>query len=827
MHGDDKARRKKHLGHPAFNVRNLHPAARLWYNFAVPNTDKENGYMEYGADNIKILGGLDAVRKVPSMYIGNTGIEGLHHLVYELVDNSLDEAMEGYCDQITVTLYKDGSASVEDNGRGIPVDRMPGEEDVTALEVVLTKLHAGGKFDKDSYKYSAGLHGVGLSVVNALSEYLEVEVRRNGKVYFQRYERGVKKTELKIVGATDRTGTKIRFLPDAEIFESVELNFEILLHRMRDLSFLNNGIRMKAADEHHQRVQEFENTGGIPAFVAYLGANKTALFPEPVYITGSKPPLDFFEAAFQYNDGYSETMSSFVNNINTHEAGTHVTGFKAALTRSINAAGQGRKLLKPDEALSGDDLKEGLVAVVNVRVPNPQFEGQTKTKLGNSEIKGLVESTVNERLGEFFDDNPDIVKAIVAKAVETRRAREAAKRAKELIRAKSAVSTGILPGKLADCQESDPALCELYLVEGDSAGGSAKQGRSRATQAILPLKGKILNIEKASEDKLFANNEIKSIYLALGVDSNGIDKLRYHKVIIMTDADVDGAHIRTLILTFFFRKMPDVIKNGYLYIAQPPLYRVGQGKQEVYLKDDDGLEEFALKRGVEKAACKVGGELAPEDRFKKDVLNVFRFDKALWAVAREGVGSDIVLPMLRAGIARRTDFGTGDRLEQVMRELPAAYTAVLRHDAEHDLFYIEIGRDGFAPLRIDQELVADPEYRQCARVYREVAAYYEQPVEASFKNGPFTACRPRELLKTLIDGGKEGLAIQRYKGLGEMNPEQLWTTTMDPERRHMMQVKLDPDSDADQVFSMLMGDNVPNRRAFIEQNALDVRNLDI
>ncbi len=783
--------------------------------------------MEYGADNIKILGGLDAVRKVPSMYIGNTGVEGLHHLVYELVDNGLDEAMEGYCNRITVTLYKDGSASVEDNGRGIPVDRMQGEEDISALEVVLTKLHAGGKFDKDSYKYSAGLHGVGLSVVNALSEYLEVEVRRDGKVYFQRYERGLKKTELKVVGATDRTGTKVRFLPDIEIFDAIDLNYETLLHRMRDLSFLNKGIHMKVVDEHHQRVQEFENTGGIAAFVTYLGANKTALFPEPIYITGSKPPLDFFEAAFQYNDGYAETMNSFVNNINTHEAGTHVTGFKTALTRSVNAAGQVRKLLKPDETLTGDDLKEGLVVVVNVRVPNPQFEGQTKTKLGNSEIKGLVESIVNDQLGNFFDDNPAIAKAIIAKAAETRRAREAAKRAKELIRAKSAVSTGILPGKLADCQESDPALCELYLVEGDSAGGSAKQGRSRKTQAILPLKGKILNIEKASEDKLFANNEIKSIYLALGVDSNGIDKLRYHKVIIMTDADVDGAHIRTLILTFFFRKMPEVIENGYLYIAQPPLYRVGQGKNEVYLKDDDGLEQFALKRGVEKAACKLGGELVPEDRFRREIFSVFRFDKALWAIAREGFGSDIVLPLLRAGITKRSDLETGDRLQEVMRILADAHSTTLRQDPEHDLFYIEIERDSLPPLSIDQELVADAEYRQCARDYREVSAYYEQAVEVSTKNGPFAVCTPRELLKTLIDAGKEGLAIQRYKGLGEMNPEQLWTTTMDPERRHMMRVTVNDATDADQVFTMLMGDNVPSRRTFIEQNALDVRNLDV
>ncbi len=783
--------------------------------------------MEYGADNIKILGGLDAVRKVPSMYIGNTGSEGLHHLVYELVDNALDESMEGYCSQIVVALYKDGSASVEDNGRGIPVDKMAGDEDITALEVVLTKLHAGGKFDKDSYKYSAGLHGVGLSVVNALSEYLEVEVRRNGKIYFQRYERGIKKTELKVVGESDRTGTKVRFLPDAEIFDSVELNFEILLHRMRDLSFLNKGIHMKVVDEHHQRVQEFESSGGIPAFVSYLGANRTPLFPEPVYIAGAKPPLDYFEAAFQYNDGYNETVHSFVNNINTHEAGTHVTGFKTALTRCVNAAGQARKLLKQDETLSGDDLKEGLVAVVSVRVPSPQFEGQTKTKLGNSEIKGLAESVVNERLSEFFEENPDTVKAIIGKALETRRAREAAKRAKDLIRAKSAVSTGVLPGKLADCQESDPTLCELYLVEGDSAGGSAKQGRSRATQAILPLKGKILNIEKASEDKLFANNEIKSLYLALGVDSNGIDKLRYHKVIIMTDADVDGAHIRTLILTFFFRKMPEVIENGYLYIAQPPLYRVAQGKHEFYLKDDDGLEEFALKRGIEKAACKLAGELLPEERFKRDILNVSRFDKSLWAIAREGVTMDVVLPMLRTGLTRRTDFSSPERLEEVMRALPETYETALRQDPEHDLYYVEVARDGLTPLRIDQDLVGDPEYRQCARAYAEASAYYEQPLEMSVRNGPFTACAPREMLKNLVDVGKEGLAIQRYKGLGEMNPEQLWTTTMDPERRHMMQVTISDAQEANQIFTMLMGDNVQSRRSFIEENALEVRNLDI
>ena len=451
--------------------------------------------MEYGAENIKILGGLDAVRKVPSMYIGNTGTEGLHHLVYELVDNGLDEALEGYCDAILVTLHKDGSVSVEDNGRGIPVE-MHAAQNMPALEVVLTKLHAGGKFDKDSYKYSAGLHGVGLSVVNALSEYLEVEVRRDGHIYFQRYERGSKATELKVLGETGKKGTKVRFLPDIEIFESVEFSYETLLHRLRDLSFLNKGIRMKIVDELHQREQEFKNTGGIAAFVTYLGANKTPIYPEPVYVIGCKEPLDFFEAAFQYNDGYNEATTSFVNNINTREGGTHVTGFKAGLTRSINIAGQSLKLLKPDETLTGDDLKEGLVAIVNVKVPNPQFEGQTKGKLGNSEIKGLVESIVNERLGDFFEQNIDITKAIIAKAGETRRAREAAKRAKELIRAKSAMSAGVLPGKLADCQESDPALCELYLVEGDSAGRFRQAGAEQGNPGDPPAEGEDIEYRK-------------------------------------------------------------------------------------------------------------------------------------------------------------------------------------------------------------------------------------------------------------------------------------------------------------------------------------------
>ncbi|MCX8110128.1 MAG: DNA gyrase subunit B, partial [Syntrophorhabdaceae bacterium] len=498
---------------------------------------------DYSAESIKVLNGLEAVRKVPSMYIGNTGIEGLHHLVYELVDNSVDEALAGYCKKITVTIHRDNSITCEDDGRGIPVD-MHSEENMTALEVVLTKLHAGGKFDKDTYKYSAGLHGVGLSVVNALSEYLEIEVRRDGKVYYQRYQRGERKTELKVIGDTDKTGTKIRFKPDKTLFETIEFSSEILAHRMREISFLNNGIHIVLIDEKKAKKQEFKHEGGIKSFVRYLNSNKNTLFDEPIYIVSAKQPLDGLELAIQYNDGYNENIYSFVNNVNTKEGGTHVAGFRGALTRSINNFIQSIPNQKQKESVSGDDVKEGLVAVLNIKIQNPQFEGQTKSKLGNSEIKGLVESILNEKLTEYFELNQDIAKTIVNKALEAKKAREAAKKAKELVKSKSLLETGILPGKLADCQESDPEICELYIVEGDSAGGSAKQGRNRKTQAILPLKGKILNVEKSRQEKVLTNQEIKSIYLALGITPDNIDRLRYKKIIIMTDADVDGSHIR-------------------------------------------------------------------------------------------------------------------------------------------------------------------------------------------------------------------------------------------------------------------------------------------
>ncbi|HBL24406.1 MAG TPA: DNA gyrase subunit B, partial [Deltaproteobacteria bacterium] len=559
---------------------------------------------EYGAESIKILGGLDAVRKVPSMYIGNTNIEGLHHLIYELVDNSVDEALEGYCNRIAITIHRDNSVTVEDNGRGIPV-AMHAEENMSALEVVLTKLHAGGKFDKDTYRYSAGLHGVGLSVVNALSEYLEIEVKRAGNVYYQRYEQGNRMDDLAVIGDTESTGTKVKFKADATIFETTEYSYDTLAHRMREISFLNNGIHIILSDERKGRKQDFKHEGGIRSFVKYLNASKTVLFDEPIYVSNSRQSLDLLEVAIQYNDGYNENIYSFVNNVNTKEGGTHVTGFRGALTRCVNGFIQANMQGKIKENLSGDDIKEGLVAVINIKVQNPQFEGQTKTKLGNSEIKGIVESLLNEKIAEYLELNPHIAKAIIGKAIEARRAREAAKKAKDLVKSKSLIENGILPGKLADCQETDPVQCELYIVEGDSAGGSAKQGRDRKTQAILPLRGKILNVEKSRQEKVLTNQEIRNMYLAVGIGPESKGRLRYHKVIIMTDADVDGSHIRTLLLTFFYRQMPDLLAEGHLFIAQPPLYKIKAGSKESYAKDEDEFERTITQRGVEKTRCAV------------------------------------------------------------------------------------------------------------------------------------------------------------------------------------------------------------------------------
>ncbi len=784
--------------------------------------------MEYGAESIKILDGLEAVRKVPSMYIGNTGVEGLHHLVYELVDNSVDEALEGFCNRITITIHRDNSITCEDNGRGIPVE-IHNEENIPALEVVLTKLHAGGKFNKDAYKYSAGLHGVGLSVVNALSEYLEVEVRRDGKVFFQRYEGGNKATELEVIGDTDRTGTAIRFKPDKTLFETTEFSYDIITHRMREISFLNNGIHIVLIDEKRGRRQDLKYEGGIKAFVKYLNANKSVLFSEPVYISSARPPLDFIEVAIQYNDGYNENIYSFVNNVNTQEGGTHVAGFRSALTRSINNFIQANVAQKNKESVSGDDIKEGLVAVINIKLQNPQFEGQTKAKLGNSEMKGLVESVLNEKLTEYLELHQDVARAIINKVIEAKRAREAAKKAKELVKSKGLIENGILPGKLADCQESDPSICELYIVEGDSAGGSAKQARNRKTQAILPIKGKILNVEKSRDERVLSNQEIKSIYLALGVNPGNSDRLRYHKVIIMTDADVDGSHIRTLLLTLFYRKMPGIITNGNLYIAQPPLYKIKLGNKEIYAKDEEEFEKIIINRGIERIQCIVGNALLKGTELRKSVEALRNLERYFREMERAGINKNIILSLFQTDICRRADFDKQEKLMRLRAQLEKiGYEVEILKDREHNLFSINIIEPvKKSKTKVDYELCTGDDYIEAYRQYKEIKDFYEKEIRCMNGNIETSVSSTEEILQLINEKGKEGINTQRYKGLGEMNPEQLWETTMNPEKRSLMKVSIEDAVEADQIFTVLMGNNIETRRMFIENNALNVRNLDI
>jgi DNA gyrase subunit B len=785
---------------------------------------------EYGAGSIKILGGLEAVRKVPSMYIGNTGVEGLHHLVYELVDNCVDEALEGYCDRIIITIHRDNSVTVEDNGRGIPVGKHS-EENMSALEVVLTKLHAGGKFDKDSYKYSAGLHGVGLSVVNALSEYLEVEVKRGGKVYFQRYERGVRTTDLTVIGETDGTGTKVRFKADDTMFETVEFSSDIIIHRMREISFLNNGIYIVFSDERKGKKIDIKYEGGIKAFVKYLNTNKNVLFEEPIFITSAKQNIDLVEVAIQYNDTYNENIYSFVNNVNTQEGGTHVAGYRAALTRCINNFVQNNMQGKIKENLTGDDIKEGMVAVISIKVQNPQFEGQTKAKLGNSEVKGIVESLLNEKISEYLEMNPATAKAIINKALEARRAREAAKKAKELVKNKSLIENGLLPGKLADCQESDPELCELFIVEGDSAGGSAKQGRNRKTQAILPLRGKILNVEKSREEKILTNAEIKSIYLALGTHQDNKGRLRYHKVVIMTDADVDGSHIRTLLLTFFYRQMPNLITDGYVYIAQPPLYKIKQGSKETYAKDEDEFEKTILTRGMEKIKCFLNGQRIEGINLAEKVDKLKVVERYLRNAQFDGLERDIMVSLMGAGILKREDFVRREKMDTLAKRLEkSGYSVEIKMDKEHNLYTLSAKRDTDGKQKnvsINYETCTQGDYVEAYNAYKQIEHFYEEGVNITNGEQKPESLRASEFLKYIVEKGKEGISMQRYKGLGEMNPEQLWETTMNPERRSLIRVAIEDAVEADQVFTVLMGDNIEKRRQFIEENALNVRNLDI
>jgi DNA gyrase subunit B len=787
---------------------------------------------DYGADKIKVLEGLSAVRKRPAMYIGSTSAQGLHHLVYELVDNSIDEALAGYCDAIQVVIHLDGSVTVQDNGRGIPTDIHP-TEGISAAEVVLTVLHAGGKFDNTSYKVSGGLHGVGSSVVNALSQRLDLEIRRNGRIFTQSYERGVPLAPLKEDGETKNRGTKITFLPDGEIFETTEFSFDVLSQRLRELAFLNAGVRIKIHDERSDKNHDFFYEGGIRSFVEYLNKNKNAVNPEPIYMRGERGGVDI-EIAMQYNDSYDEKIFTFANNINTHEGGTHLIGFKAALTRTMNTYANANNLLKNVKvAISGEDLREGLTAVISVKIPQPQFEGQTKTKLGNSEVKGYVETMVNEKLATYLEESPAMAKRILEKSIDAARAREAARKARELTRRKGALEIGTLPGKLADCQEKDPMLSELFLVEGDSAGGSAKQGRDRKYQAILPLKGKILNVEKARFDKMLASQEIRTLISALGTsigkDDFDIAKLRYHKIIVMTDADVDGSHILTLLLTFFFRQMMELIERGYLYIAQPPLYKIKRGKKEQYLKNETALQNYLLEEGTEDMTLKLG---ADERIYRgKQIIPILNqlidYDALFEKVVRKGINEQLLQMFLKCGI--KNGFEEIPDLVPVLPRLKEAFP-------ETDYKVIDgtsiIFSFGNLRVRVDQQVIAiinSYEYGMLIDSYKRVTALIGAGKASvlSEEKVLLETERQGDILSFFMETAKKGLYIQRYKGLGEMNPEQLWETTMHQQNRVLLQVKIEDAVAAEEIFTVLMGDQVEQRRDFIEQNALNVSNLDI
>jgi len=789
---------------------------------------------EYGADSIKVLEGLSAVRKRPAMYIGSTSSAGLHHLVYEIVDNAIDEALAGYCDNVSVTINTDGSVTVVDNGRGIPTDLMP-SEGKSAAEVVLTVLHAGGKFDNESYKVSGGLHGVGVSVVNALSKWLELEIRRDGKVWRQSYRRGDPQAPLQATGETKKRGTKITFMPDEEIFETTEFSFDVLSQRLRELAFLNAGVRIKINDERAEnKSHEFYYEGGINSFVEYLNRSKTALHPRPIYFKGEKGGVET-EVSMQYNDSYDEKIFTFANNINTHEGGTHLAGFKAALTRTMNSYAAANNLLKNAKVnISGDDLREGLTCVISVKIPQPQFEGQTKTKLGNSEVKGYVETLLNDKLAQFLEENPQIAKRILEKSIEAARAREAARKARDLTRRKGALDMGGLPGKLADCQEKDPALCELYLVEGDSAGGSAKQGRDRKFQAILPLKGKILNVEKARFDKMISSQEIRTLITALGTgigkDDFDIAKLRYHRIIVMTDADVDGSHILTLLLTFFYRNMQELIQRGHLYIAQPPLYKVKRGKKEMYLKNEAAMQNFLLEEGSEDLVLRLEkGDRTYAGKQIIPVIKQFTENRAIFdKVVKKGISGDLLSLAIRSSVpAGLEELSALEPYLEAMKALSPGSD----YQEEEDRITFRIGN---IRATIDQQVLSvlsTHEYELLVENHRRVVetmadgkAFLEQQEggKSLFETG-----NHEELLAFFMEYAKKGLAIQRYKGLGEMNPEQLWETTMDPENRVLLQVKIEDIVESDEIFTILMGDQVEPRREFIENNALNVVNLDI
>ena len=847
----------------------------------------KNGNGDYNADSIKVLGGMEAVRKRPAMYIGSTGEMGLHHLVYEVVDNSVDEALAGFADRIDVTISIDNSITVVDNGRGIPTDEMDVDgERLPAAQVVMTVLHAGGKFDSSTYKVSGGLHGVGVSCVNALSHLLELEIWRDGAVFEQTYSKGVPTSKLKKTGTTKKRGTKVHFVPDKEIFTVTEYNYDTLAQRLRELAFLNKGLLITLADERttdpktgESKKSEFKYNGGIGEFIKHLNRGKSVLHDKPIYMEAEREGVAM-EIALQYNDGYSETVFSFANNINTVDGGTHLSGFRTSLTRTINAAGQSLGLFKDvKENLSGDDVREGLVAVVSVKLSQPQFEGQTKGKL-NSDIAGIVQAFINERLGAFFEQNPPVAKRIINKAIEAARAREAARKARDLTRRKGALDGGGLPGKLADCSERQPERCEVYLVEGESAGGTAKQGRDRRFQAILPLKGKILNVEKARYDKMLGHEEIRAMITALGTgigkDDFDISKLRYGKIILMTDADVDGSHIRTLLLTFFFRHMQELIKRGNVYIAQPPLYRIKKGKFEQYIKNDAEFVKVMVKRAADGIVVRYGEgaatlEGAPLTKFMTTLNDYIGFfDKVDKRIRDEKVTEQLS----RADLVKRVDFeGDSKKAPEKIAKLEKALKAIAkerglkevkppRFEEEHSLWELAFVNSQGAEHVINWELASTPEYRQMMSKFSQIKQYMEPPyfIEAKKDSGSNVAeelsdaekadqekveqkapkaskkkaeagtvekSSPRDLFDYVVNEGRKDYTIQRYKGLGEMSSTQLWETTMDPERRTLLSVKLEDITETETIFSTLMGEDVEARRKFIEENALDVKNLDI
>jgi DNA gyrase subunit B len=791
----------------------------------------------YDADKIKVLEGLSAVRKTPSMYVGNVDVEGLHHLVYEVVDNSVDEALAGYCDHIKVSLHSDNGVTVDDNGRGIPVG-IHKTEKLPAVEVVMTKLHAGGKFDHDSYKVSGGLHGVGVSVVNALSSFLEVEIRSGGRVYYQSYERGKRTTSLEVIGKTRRTGTKVRFRPDPDIFKDINFSFDIISQRLRELAFLNKGLKVLLEDERTDKRKEYYYKGGIVSFVEYLNKGRTPLNKKPIYMEAEKDAVSM-EVSVQYNDTFAERIFSFANNIRTQEGGSHVVGFKSALTRTINYYAATSNLPKNlQERIGGEDVREGLTAVISIKLRNPQFEGQTKTKLGNSEVKGLVETLVNEKLGSFLEENPSVARKIVSRAVEAARAREAARRARDIARKKGALAEGSLPGKLADCQEANPAQRELFIVEGDSAGGSAKQGRDRRFQAVLPLKGKIINVEKARFDKMLKSEEIKTMITALGTgvgrDEYNIEKLRYHKVIIMTDADVDGSHIRTLLLTFFYRMMPDLIDRGCLYIAQPPLFRVGKGKGAIYIKHEAELDEFLMRRVCHDKVVKgkEGRVVLEKESLYTFLGKLIDYGKVTNRLARRGFDTGLVELLIESKVENREAIQDKDGMGDLAQRLGSRGYQVegLLKDEEHNTYELTISviGNGAKRVKIGWELVSYADFQKAIVLWKDISSLDRPPFRVYDDSKVGVSIDDKDkLLSYLLEDAKKGLSIQRYKGLGEMNPIQLWETTMDPQKRTLLKVKIEDMFEAHDIFTVLMGGEVDLRRQFIETNALEVRSLDV